>query len=60
MNQSITLIQICPKFPLYKKISKNSLHLKLAPKWKFPCEISHFLSLPKLTQNILQFQNNQI
>ena len=30
------------------------------PKWKFASEIGCFVSLPKLTQNSLQFQNKQI
>ena len=30
------------------------------PKWKFASEIGHFVILPKLTQNFLQFQTKQI
>ena len=46
-------------------MSKNkAFTLKLAlfmyPKLKFASEISHFVILPKLTQNSLQFQNKQI
>ena len=29
------------------------------PKWKFANEIGHFVILPKLTQNALQFQINK-
>ena len=64
MDQSIIFVQICPKFSLYAKWAKITLYLKRAPfkyaKWKFASEISHFVSLPKLTQNLLQFQNKQI
>ena len=55
-----------PKISFIDKMSKiaKSLYLKRAPfkypKSKFASEIGHFLSLPKLTQNWLQFQNKQI
>ena len=64
MDQSIIFVQIFPRFPLYAKWAKITLYLKGAPfkysKWKFVSEISQFVSLPKLTQNLLQFQNKQI
>ena len=45
------------------KMSKKSLYLKRVPfkypKWRLASEISHFVTLPKLTQNFLQFQNEQ-
>ena len=47
-------------------MSKNNeqKYLKRAPfkypKWKFVSEIGRFVSLPKLTQHLLHFQNEQI
>ena len=64
MHQSIILIQICPKSPLYTKWVKIKHILETTPfnysKRKFGNEIGHLVSLAKLTQNLLQFQNKHI
>ena len=53
-----------PKITFVHNMNKKNLYLKRAPfkypKWKFASEIGHFVSLSKLTQNLLQFQNKQI
>ena len=52
------------KISIIHKMSKKRLYLKRAPfnylKWKFASEIGHFVILPKLTKNFLQFQIKQI
>ena len=34
--------------------------MEIRPKWKFASEIGDFVTLPKLTQNFLQFPSKEI
>ena len=52
-----------PKISIIHKMSNEPLfeaNTFKYPKCKFASEIGHFVILPKLTQNFLQFQNKQI
>ena len=60
-NSNGSIYNFYPNLPkLYtQNKQKQGLHWKRVPskcpKWKFATEIGHFVSLTKLTQNLLQF-----